>query len=78
MLCSATHAEADLKWLLQVVSLYKGKQTSANLPYKVVFMIPQEEKDIKLVAHLVSSLTLLRIPAAYRATLPIKDLYTLC
>ena len=41
---------------MQVVSLFKGKQTSANLPYKVVFKIPQEEKDIKLVAHLVSSL----------------------
>jgi len=40
--------------LVQVVSLFKGKQTSANLPYKVVFKIPQEEgKDIKLVAHLV-------------------------
>ena len=61
-----------------MVSLYKGKQTSANLPYKVVFMIPQEEKDIKLVAHLVSSLVLLRSAAAYRATLPIADLYTLC
>ena len=40
---------------MQVVSLYKGKQTSANLPYKVTFIIPQEgAKDIKLVAHLVS------------------------
>ena len=56
MLCSAPIAKADFRSRLQVVSLYKGKQTSANLPYKVVFMIPQEEKDIKLVAHLVSSL----------------------
>ena len=40
--------------LVQVVSLYKGKQTSANLPYKVVFKIPQDGKDVKLVAHLVS------------------------
>ena len=40
--------------LVQVVSLYKGKQTSANLPYKVVFKIPHDGKDVKLVAHLVS------------------------
>jgi len=39
--------------VMDVVSLYKGKQTSANLPYKVTFLIPQEgAKDIKLVAHL--------------------------
>ena len=74
MLCSAICAKADLRWLWQVVSLYKGKQTSANLPYKVVFMIPQEEKDIKLVAHLVSSLALLRSPAAYSATHSVADL----
>ena len=57
-LCSDANLEVRLLAeglsLVQVVSLFKGKQTSANLPYKVVFKIPQEEgKDIKLVAHLV-------------------------
>ena len=50
------HLHFELRFLqsMQVVSLYKGKQTSANLPYKVTFIIPQEgAKDIRLVAHLV-------------------------
>ena len=37
-----------------VVSLYKGKQISANLPYKCLFLEPQEDgKDKKIIAHLV-------------------------
>ena len=38
----------------QVVQTYKGKKLSANLPYKVEFLIPKEgAKDVKLIAHLV-------------------------
>lgn len=40
---------------LQIVQQYKDKKLSANLPYKVEFMIPVEgSKDVKLIAHLVS------------------------
>lgn len=40
--------------LLQIVQQYKGQKLSANLPYKVEFMIPVEgSKDVKLIAHLV-------------------------
>jgi hypothetical protein len=34
--------------------MYKDKKLSANLPYKVEFLIPADGKDVKLIAHLVS------------------------
>ena len=40
--------------LVEVVEKYQGKQLSANLPYKTLFMIPKDDgKDQKLIAHLV-------------------------
>lgn len=40
--------------LMEVIEKYQGKQLSANLPYKTLFMIPKDDgKDQKLIAHLV-------------------------
>ncbi len=40
--------------LMEVIEKYQGKQLSANLPYKTLFMIPTDDgKDQKLIAHLV-------------------------
>lgn len=40
---------------MEVIEKYQGKQLSANLPYKTLFVIPKDEgKDQKLIAHLVS------------------------
>ena len=40
-----------------MVKFFRGKELSANLPYKTQFLIPKEgEKDVKVVAHLVRSL----------------------
>ncbi|CAL8463611.1 g3145 [Coccomyxa elongata] len=42
--------------VLDIVQQYKGKKLSANLPYKVEFMVPVEgSKDVKLIAHLAST-----------------------
>lgn len=39
---------------MEVIEKYQGKQLSANLPYKTLFMIPKDDgKDQKLIAHLV-------------------------
>ena len=41
--------------LMEVIEKYQGKQLSANLPYKTLFMIPKDGgKDQKLIAHLVN------------------------
>jgi hypothetical protein len=40
--------------LMEVIEKYQGKQLSANMPYKTLFMIPKDDgKDQKLIAHLV-------------------------
>lgn len=40
--------------LMEVIEKHQGKQLSANLPYKTLFMIPKDDgKDQKLIAHLV-------------------------
>lgn len=57
---SPKHKEGlDLKGLegelMEVIEKYQGKQLSANLPYKTLFMIPKDEgKDQKLIAHLAA------------------------
>ena len=40
-----------------IVKKFQGKELSANLPYKVEFILPTEGdgKDLKVVAHLVSA-----------------------
>ncbi|KAL0044818.1 hypothetical protein WJX82_010489 [Trebouxia sp. C0006] len=41
--------------LMEVIEKYQGKQLSANLPYKTLFMIPKDDgKDQKLIAHLAA------------------------
>ena len=40
-----------------IVKKFKGKELSANLPYRVEFVLePESEKPKKLVVHLVSLL----------------------
>lgn len=57
---SPKHKEGlDLKGLegelMEVIEKYQGKQLSANLPYKTLFMIPKDGgKDQKLIAHLAA------------------------
>ena len=42
--------------VLDVVTFFKGKQISANLPYKCQFVIEQEDgSEKKFTAHLVSA-----------------------
>jgi hypothetical protein len=36
----------------QVIKVFKGKTLSSNLPYKVLFMLPGDGKDVKVIAHL--------------------------
>ena len=41
--------------ILEVVTFFKGKQISANLPYKCQFLEQQEDgKEKKITVHLVS------------------------
>jgi Ferredoxin thioredoxin reductase variable alpha chain len=37
----------------EVITEYQGKPLTANCPYKVLFMIPTEKKEQKLLSHLV-------------------------
>ncbi|EIE27668.1 hypothetical protein COCSUDRAFT_55657 [Coccomyxa subellipsoidea C-169] len=55
-LCSHKEAPIPTEPNEQIVQQYKGEKLSANLPYKVEFMIPVEgSKDVKLIAHLAST-----------------------
>lgn len=49
-------ADARCACWLQIVQDFKGKKLSANLPYKVEFRIPADDKDVKVIAHLVRTL----------------------
>ena len=43
-----------------IVKKYKGKETSANLPYRIEFMLEKEDgKQQKFFAHVVRDLALL-------------------
>ena len=39
----------------QVVKEHKGKPVSANLPYKVAFLVEKEGQSVKFFAHMVRS-----------------------
>ena len=43
----------------QIVKKFKGKELSANLPYRIEFILEKEDaKDVKFFAHLVRFMVL--------------------